>query len=175
MRIRLQPWSQEGNRDYPFVIVGLPINPDTSSPYVSVVSPKTFDTGGNFGGPRPLVRDDGLRDQLLADDNCSNYGIETSTGFQYYLFRTGTPVNDQGRVAKYAMTKLGLKAKGTTEIPLSTVQIGSGGWEDDNDSIPEADEAFCNAGAETSMLIKQPAPATRTYIRDLRRDLTRGR
>lgn len=160
---KLQPFSPDGSRDYPFVVLGAPVNGDTGNPNVKVVAPKKFDTGSNFGGPRDLVLDNVLRDELFYDNSLCLFGGDWDTDpttYRIWVFRTTATVRDRGRVGKYALTKLGIKPLASTDSTGQFVKLAAGAWEDtDGDGTPEADNDSmgCNSAAETSILIKQPA------------------
>jgi hypothetical protein len=180
LNLRLQPGVEEStdqglNRDYPFVILGLS-RPSASDPaFIRVVKPRRFDVGGNFGGPRALQRDDGLRDLILANNWCSGFDVVSSDSTLWLLFRTGSQVNDRERVGKYAMSQLGLKPAADTTLGVGQLQIVVGGWIDDEDGLAESGEVFCNSAADTSMLINQPpttsasSSAARAWLRQLSR------
>jgi hypothetical protein len=166
LTMKFQPTGVENTKDYPFVIVALEID-DTSGgtglPYLKVVKPKVFDTTHNFGATsRPFVQDNALRDFILANDTCIDNGVDGSnSNFRYVAFRTAAEINDKLKMGKFAITKLGLKVKPSTETGLTLVQLASGFWNDDGDGTPEpggenGDTMGCTAEVQTSMAIHQP-------------------
>jgi hypothetical protein len=165
LNMRLAPGTKYNGpyKDYVFVIVGVDNDSDNNDePVLNIVKPRKFDTGHNFGATtRTLLRDDDLRDLIFTEGYCDSR-ITPSSGTNYLLFRTPTEVKDQGRLAKYALTQLGLKANPDTAAFISNIQIVSGAWDDDGDNNPEAtdssdDSYICTGNVETTYPIKNPS------------------
>jgi hypothetical protein len=167
--VAVTPFSKEASTDIPFTLVGI------SSDDLFLRGKNKFDTKGNFGGPKALVRDQDLADFLISDNQCEGTGVEPS-GFivptaAWTAVRTRNPVNDQAKVRKTALEKLNFKAQNQADLESDnpTVQVGfiTGAWNDrDGDRVPDPegsdpgeDGYTCTGGTQTWMHIKGNSPA----------------
>ncbi|MCB2225007.1 MAG: hypothetical protein KQH83_12660 [Actinobacteria bacterium] len=141
--LRLYQVSQsEMNTDaYTFILIG--IDADLKLKLVG-----NFDTKGNFGGPFTRVRDDDLRDVLIADDNCSANGISASdiTGMaNWYAYRTDVKMDSTaGGYNDPLLVHVRLKRNFADPDDRGDFVIFSGTWADlTGEGDPDPGEAVC--------------------------------
>jgi hypothetical protein len=144
--------------DRVFIIVEFPNDPATGPEDTNwrVVDPKIFDVHENFGNnPRTLTRDNELRDFILTNDVCSE--IQGGAG-RVVLFRTQGNVEDNGRIATEALTKLGLKVDSDANADFEErLHFLSGRWDDDGDGIPNGSDGMeCTGAVATTLPVKNP-------------------
>ncbi len=117
---------ENDSTDYVFLLIGL-----QDLDYVSTTS---FDLKSNWGGPISAVSDNGLRDYLLASDNCSALGvsaadIDTASFDEWKLLRTsGTVDSTINGFFKSMRIKVNVKREtGTPDTGSGDIVIFSGG------------------------------------------------
>jgi hypothetical protein len=146
--------SGQGNKDYPFIMVGLS---DPSNLSLAGISKRTWDVKGRFGGPEPLAADGGLESAVLASDNCNINGIEIAQipDTAWTALRPDAKVNDRDKAGRVALSKIRLRAGAAASATNEQVYLFSGGWSDNlNDNgIAEPDEVGCSGGTITALAI----------------------
>lgn len=154
--LSLYPHSTTGSPDVPFVLIGHQWDANEESDF-TVTNPLQFDTKGNFpAGPRELSSDNALRTAALTSGGCDIEGFDPgeATGFIWTAVRTGSQVNDGGKINKVALTKIGIKAHIDASTGSRRLIFISGRWNDDDDGIPEGAELSCTGVFVSSIPVK---------------------
>ena len=184
LEVHLFPFSEEANRDYPFIVVVVPADdtdPEGGTSSTVTTQPKVLDVKGKFGGPYELVSDAALRAWIL-DGNGLGCDVEVGDG-KIFVFRSSQRINDQARLMTKAVTRLGLKYTNSNDPfsgTLVNVRVLAGGWDDDvndeaNAGVPNGNEVACNSDFNTSYSVKsEPGAPTKTF-RQRARQAARGR
>jgi hypothetical protein len=151
--------------DFPFVLVGTP----TDDPVTFPGRGRVFDPKGEYGprGGRRLVRDDALRDAMLAQEGCSE---ATTTADDLHLFRTENRVNDRGQVGVPTVAKVPIKQVSQTDTFGPGLDVYVGSWYDDGDGVPEDspdDLIGCAGGGFFNLALKQVANPSPRATRQL--------
>lgn len=165
--LAVSPGSTTPDTGRPFTLVGLDFRGD-----LSVGGHNKFDTKGNFGGPKPFIKDPALRDRLVNDSICSPQGLEDGNA-SYTALRTNDPVNDHGRVKKTALEKIRIKAVSEQNLsdknPTNNVEFITGTWYDNGNGVPDStsggDQYNCTGGANSWMPIKGTPPSSKRLKR----------
>ena len=183
LELGMYSYGEEGNRDYPFIVVILPASdtdPEGGTALYKVVKPKVFDATGKVGGPYNMVQDASLRQFMIDEDPL---GCEEIAGGQVLLFRTEARINDQGQLTRKVLTKIGLKVTDSDDPYAGTnvqVQVIAGGWDDDlsdpgGAGVPEFDEVACNSDINTSFVVKaDPDAPPKTFRQTVRKAARNG-
>ncbi len=139
-----------------FILVYIPVDPD--GPDLKVVRPTQFDIHGNFGGPRKLVEDPLLEEQIFAHGGqCDSYlgDFAEDDGSNWVALTTETPVRTQDELLKTAETRIGIKAPQNAARGARRLHFYAGAWTD-NDEIegpsPE-DDIGCMTSVETILVV----------------------
>ena len=161
LNLTLSPQTKQAHAlDRPWVLLGFPKNeavPNDS--YFSVGKLRKFDTGGNFGGPKNLIKDQALATHLSQTDDCQEGGLEPkdfTPQVTWTALRTHNVVDDQGKVARVALTKIRVKAAEGVGDNVPGIVVFVGAWGDDDDGVVEDDETLCTSGVLTSIPTYEP-------------------
>ena len=181
LNLGMYPFSFEGTKDYPFVLLMLP--PNSEGFKVNVAQPKVFDVNKKFGNnSRELVSDPTLASVATSDGlACDEFhGFHISTP-KVVALRTASPLNDKGQPGKQALTKIGLKPVGSADPYGGTVfpiQVFVGGWDDTEGTTPgvpdDEDSIACNSDASTWINVRPDPDAEPVSIKaEVKREIER--
>jgi hypothetical protein len=156
LNLTLAPQTRQSHADNrPWVLLGFPKNEEVpGDTYLSVGKLRKFDTEGNFGAPKNLIKDQQLATYLSQTDDCQEGGLEPKTftpQVTWVALRTHNNVDDQQKVARIAKTRIRVKAAEGVGENVPGVAIFVGAWGDDDDGVVEQDEILCTSGAFTSI------------------------
>jgi len=153
--LNLRPYSTNSVTGYPFILIGQ----DSASDY-GFGSLRVWDDDGNFDGPKTLVKDNALRNWLLAQNFCSYAGVDASdmTGQKWTLFRAPDMVASGTNVNKNAQVKFRINVPATASAgEVETMVFFSGTWNDDGSGTPGSpDTAGCTGQISSGFPIVAP-------------------
>jgi hypothetical protein len=140
--------------DNPFVIVIFPDDPNEDGGQInwSVVTPRSFDVKGNFGGPRTLYPNSAVEHAIHLYDVCPD--VPVAPYRVMLLLVEGTPVESNDNFRKQALTKIGVKAGSSAGSTEDRVSFVSGGWDDDGDDVAEEEELYCTGAIATTLPVR---------------------
>jgi hypothetical protein len=131
----------------------------TSDSSLRVAKPRRMDTGGNFGGPFRMVKDEDLEEQILLEgDSCALFlgGFLDDTNPDHWDALTTTrQVRTRDKFLKKAITKIGIRATEDAPNGAEIVNFYAGAWGDNDETEgPSADDTFgCFTSTETTIAI----------------------
>jgi hypothetical protein len=157
-RLTLAPTARfgGGGRGRVFILVYLPA--DAEGPDLKVVRPTRFDIHGNFGGPRRLVKDPLLEEQIFDGNNCARYlgGFgDTVDAADWVALTTKTRVRSRDEFLKTAETRIGIKAPEGAAHGAVSLHFYAGTWNDSDETDgPSPDDSIgCLTSAESTLAV----------------------
>jgi hypothetical protein len=154
-RFTLRPFSEENERNYQFVIVGVP---DTGG---LTVGAATWDAKGAFDGPYKLAPAGSLPAVLAADGGCGSNGIEFSeiTDITWKAFLTPTKVRSKGMPSTSLLVEAIVRAAPSATTGTNYAVFGvTGVWDDNGNSTLETADTFACFGISSAQLWVNGAP-----------------
>lgn len=147
----LRPFEAAENRNFQFVVVGVPTGGDLA------VGKAIWGANGKFGGPVGMPVFPGMGATLASSGQCDSNGLDFAaiTGTKWKAFMTSSKVNDHGNVAQPSIVNVTVRAKSTAGTDTNYKVFGvTGVWIDDGDDIVEAgDTWYCTGIASTALYV----------------------
>jgi hypothetical protein len=139
-----------------FFILGFREAGDTGKGIAKVGGVRIWDAKGAFNGPKTMVLDNALRNQVTNSDDCIQTVDFESAGLTdviWTAFRPPGPVDDKDKATKTALTKIRIKAR--EDLPVDSVVdvfVVNGFWEDSNENgVADDEESACAGLLSTSL------------------------
>ena len=149
-RFQLRPRNVSDERDFQFVLVGVP-----DSGHI-IVGKSLWGTNNNFAGPFTMSVEGNLADVLADDGGCATNGLafNSITGVTWKGFMTPNGVRTRGDVNEKVHVDVALRSAADAPVNNYGIFGVTGVWDDDGDDVIDTGDTFdCTGIASVGLYV----------------------